>query len=135
LRDSHGRNIPQGFLTEAGLCPEFAAEFGAEEMASADYVARTIANVNASDVTIWLGTIASRGFRTTHDAGLRREVAYPFFIAYQGVTKPSNAVAWIRSKNIGILNVSDNRESVNAGIGDRAERFLRAVFRQLGHRP
>jgi hypothetical protein len=33
-----------------------------------------------------------------------------------------------------VLNVAGNRESRAPGIGERAERFLCEVFRQLGHK-
>jgi hypothetical protein len=101
-------------------------------MPTADYAARTRANVEASDATIWLGWIDTRGFRATHDAALARSPAHPFLIVYRGVTTPSEVVAWLRSKPIRTLNVAGNREWVSPGIGERAERFLVAVFRQLG---
>jgi hypothetical protein len=37
--------------------------------------------------------------------------------------------------HVHVLLVAGNRESKSPGIGDRVERFLGAVFRQLGHRP
>jgi hypothetical protein len=123
--------MPKGFLTETGPRPEFTELYGAVEMATADYPARTRANVEASDGTLWLGSIESRDFRSTHDAALTRSRTCPFLIAYQGVTKPSAVAAWILSKQVRVLNVAGNRESVNPGIGARAERFLAEVFRRL----
>jgi hypothetical protein len=118
-------------LTEAGPRPEFRDLYGAIETDSPDYPPRTRANVEASDGTLWLGSIDSRGFRVTHDAALRRLPSYPFLIVYQGQTPPSEVVTWIGANKIRVLNVAGYRESVNPGIGERSERFLLAVFRQL----
>jgi hypothetical protein len=123
--------MPRGWLTEAGPRPEFAELYAAVEMPTASYPERTRANVEASDATIWLGSIDSRGFRTTHDAAVHLSMTYPFLIVYSGVTTPSDVVAWIEANRIGVLNVAGNRESVNPGIGERAEGFLVAVFRRL----
>jgi hypothetical protein len=126
-----GGFMPRGFLTETGPRPDFAEMYGAVELDSPEYPPRTWANVEASDGTIWLGSIDSRGYRTRHDAAVRRSPSYPFLICYRGVTTPSEVAAWIEANRIGVLNVAGNRESVNPGIGERAERFLVAVFHQL----
>jgi hypothetical protein len=52
-------------------------------------------------------------------------------LVYQGVSRPSEASTWIKAKGIRVLNVAGNRESSSPGIGDRVERFLGAVFKQL----
>jgi hypothetical protein len=44
---------------------------------------------------------------------------------------PSAVAAWVREKGIRVLNVAGNREGQSPGIGDRAERFMTAVFRQF----
>jgi hypothetical protein len=121
---------PLGWETEAGPAP-WLAEFGLVVCSEPGYPPRTRANVEGSDGTIWFGAISSRGYRTTHDAALRHSMAYPFLIVYEGSTKPSEVVAWIRSKEIRVLNVAGNRESGNPGIGERTERFLVNVFRQI----
>jgi hypothetical protein len=82
---------------------------------------------------VWFGSIHSKGFTTTHDAAIAIE--QPFDIVYGRVSRPSQVVEWIIEKKIRILNVAGNRESVTPGIGDRAERFLIAVFRQLAKHP
>jgi hypothetical protein len=38
---------------------------------------------------------------------------------------------WVAEKGVRGLNVAGNRESKAPGIGDRVERFLAEVFRQL----
>jgi hypothetical protein len=39
--------------------------------------------------------------------------------------------AWIEAEVVRVLNVAGNRQSTEPGIGERAERFLVAVFRQM----
>jgi Circularly permutated YpsA SLOG family len=128
-----GGFMPLGFLTEAGPRPVFEAKYGASELPTEDDPSRTIANVQASDGTIWLGSIETQGFRTTRDAGLRKSPDYPFLIVHRS-TRPSGVVAWMRAhRMIRVANVAGDRESDNPGIGDRVERFLIAAFRQLGY--
>ena len=50
--------MPLGFLTEDGPRPEFAELYGAMEMPTASYRARTERNVRDSDATLWFGTVA-----------------------------------------------------------------------------
>jgi Circularly permutated YpsA SLOG family len=40
-------------------------------------------------------------------------------------------VEWIRAGRFRVVNIAGHRESVAPGIGDRVERFLADVFRQL----
>jgi hypothetical protein len=120
--------MPKGFLTEDGPRPEFAGLYGAVELDSAEYPPRTRANARDSDATIWLGSIGSRGFVTTHDAALARSPRCPFPICYRGVTTPSEVAALIGAHGIRVLNVAGNRESSNPGIG---ERFMLEVLRRL----
>src|SRR5262249_38790424 len=57
----------------------------------------------------------------------------PFLLVFGGITRPSDAVGFIRAKGVLVLNVAGNRESEKPGIGARVERFMRDVFRRLGH--
>jgi hypothetical protein len=44
----------------------------------------------------------------------------------------SDVVEWLRrNPQIEHLNIAGNRESKNPGIGERVERFLKAVFKQV----
>jgi hypothetical protein len=56
----------------------------------------------------------------------------PVFEVLDGFTKPSDVAAWIEAEEVRVLNVAGSRESRAPGIGERAERFLVEVFRQLG---
>ena len=52
-------------------------------------------------------------------------------LVFQGVTRPSQVVAWLWEKGVRVLNVAGNRESKSPGIGERAERFLGEVLLRL----
>jgi hypothetical protein len=58
-----------------------------------------------------------------------------FGIAGSLARRPSHVVAWLRMVHPELLKIAGNRESVSPEIGDRVERFLREVFRQLGTGP
>jgi hypothetical protein len=129
-----GGYMPLGFLTEAGPRPGFAELYGAVEMRTAAYPPRTEANVRETDATLWFGNPDTPGGKATLHAcaGMGR----PRFIVARGDgIKPSDVAEWIRSRGVKVLNVAGNRESAAPGIGARVERFLREVFRQLGHEP
>ena len=127
-----GGAMPKGFLTEDGPRPEFDELYGARELWTADYPTRTARNVMDAPATHrrarWAprdtgrpGTPASTGSgRCSRSSRARRG--------------PSDVVAWLEAGGFRSLNVAGNRESGNPGIGERAERFLLAVFRQLAQR-
>jgi hypothetical protein len=57
-------------------------------------------------------------------------------IVPHGQVHPSDVAAWLRSqRGVTVLNIAGNRESKAPGIGDRVERFLTELFRQLRHQP
>jgi len=128
-----GGAMPNGFLTEDGPRPDYAELYGAVELATDSYKERTRANVRDSDGTLWLGDYHSPGGRATLDAC--RLMGKPYLIVYAGITTPGEVRDWIVERGIRTLNVAGNRESSSPGIGDRVERFLGAVLRQIGHRP
>jgi hypothetical protein len=121
--------MPKGYQTEDGPRPEFAEWYGAKACDSSDYTVRTRLNVEDSDRTLWLGATTSPGFAATE-----RWCTYykkRIFIVEPG-TKPSDVASWVLLWNgVSVLNVGGSRESRNAGVGERAERFLVAVFRRL----
>jgi hypothetical protein len=123
--------MPLGYLTEDGPRPEFARLYGAIEMRTSSYRARTKANVELTDGTIWLGSIDPRGFVATHQAAIVPGFTFPFLICYSRNTRPSEVADWVRANEIRVLNVAGSRESRAPGIGERVERFLIEVFRRL----
>jgi Circularly permutated YpsA SLOG family len=93
---------------------------------------RTEQNVRVSDATLWFGVTTTSGAQETVDACLR--FGKPCLPVYPGASfEPCHVAAWIAEHKIGTLNVAGNRESNEPGIGDRVERFLGEVLRQLDH--
>jgi hypothetical protein len=121
--------MTRGFQTEDGPRPEFAQLYGAVELGSVNYPARTRANARDSDATVWLGNPDSPGGRTTLDACER--LGRPVLEILDGFTRPSEVAAWIEAEEVRVLNVAGSRESRAPGIGARAERFLLEVFRRI----
>jgi len=122
--------MPLGWLTEEGPRPEFAELYGARELVTADYRAKTERNVLDSSATLWFGSIATPGAKTTLNAcgGIGR----PHLLVVPGrEVRPSDVTVWIVARQVKVLNVAGNRESKAPGIGDRVERFLVEVFRRL----
>jgi hypothetical protein len=120
-----------GFLTEAGPRPDFAEMFGAVELAGG-YPERTRANARDSGATLWFGDLHSPGSIATHRACL--DYGRSVYDVVEGRDRPSDVVAWLGSSGFKVINVAGNRESSNPGIGERVERFLVAVFRQIAGR-
>jgi hypothetical protein len=124
--------MPRGFLTEDGPHPEFAEQYGAAEMPTGSYPARTEQNVQDSDGTLWFGETTTAGAQAT--IGAAHKLRKPCLLIYPGASfEPAHAVAWITENSIRTLNVAGNRESEEPGIGDRVEEFLGQVLHQLGH--
>jgi hypothetical protein len=123
-----GGAMPKGFLMEDGPRPELAALYGAHELDSEEYPARTEANVKASDGTLWFGSPHTPGGRCTMDCCFRAGKAL-LIVPLEGATvRPSEAARWIAANQIRVLNVAGNRESAAPGIGARVEAFLVRVF-------
>ena len=107
--------------------------YGAAEMPTDSYPARTKRNALESDGTIWFGDTDSPGGRVT--LATCRAGERPYLVVADGV-RPSAVVAWLRARpHVRTVNVAGNRESTSPGIGARVERFMADVFRQLGHEP
>jgi hypothetical protein len=121
--------MPKEFLTEDGPRPEFAELYGAAELDSEDYVRRTRANVHDSSATLRFGDLRSPGSIATHQACLAH--GRSVYDVVEGRDRPSDVVAWLGTNGFKVLNVAGNRESTSPGIGERVERIVTAVFRQL----
>ncbi len=121
--------MPAEFPTDDVPRPEFAERSGALEQPGGGYPERTRAIARDSDATIWFGDPGSPGGRTTLRAcdGSGK----PVYLVIEGFTLPSDVAAWIVAEGVQVLNVSGNRESTEPGIGERAERLLVPVFRQM----
>ena len=63
-----------------------------------------------------------------------QRLAKPCLPVYPAASfEPCHVAAWIAENKIGTLNVAGSREDEEPGIGDRVERFLAEVLRQLDH--
>ena len=121
----HGGWCPRGRRAEDGVVP---ARYALAEHASADYAARTEANVADTDATLILarGSL-SGGTALTRDVA--RRLRKPFLIVDLGTDPEPTAVReWLAGHAVGVLNVAGPRESQRPGIGDEARAFLREVL-------
>jgi len=122
---AHGGWCPHGRRAEDGAIP---ARYALVEHASADYAARTEANVVDTDATLILarGPLAG-GTALTRDVA--RRLQKPFLIVDLGASPNPTAVReWLTGHAVGVLNVAGPRESQRPGIGDEARAFLRRVL-------
>jgi hypothetical protein len=126
--------MPFGFLTEDGPQRWFANVYGAREMPTKSYPARTVQNVMDSDGTLWFGSTDSPVAKTTLEA-CERLHKLVMLVTPNEVVLASDVVAWLRrNPQIKRLNIAGNRESKAPGIGERVERFLSVVFKRLNER-
>jgi Circularly permutated YpsA SLOG family len=71
--------------------------------------------------------------RSHRSGGSQARQRKPFLLVFQGMSRPSEVCEWVEANGVKVLNVAGNRESKAPKIGARVERFLRRVFRRLGH--
>jgi hypothetical protein len=121
----HGGWCPRGRRAEDG---PIAACYALEEHASADYDARTEANVVDSDGTLILYRGALEG-----GTKLTRELAErhrkPLLVVdLANAPDPTAALRWIEAERIAVLNVAGPRESGRPGIAREARAFLSRVL-------
>jgi hypothetical protein len=121
----HGGWCPQGRRAEDGVIP---TDYALVEHASADYAARTEANVADADATLILarGPLAG-GTALTRD--FARRLQKPFLIVDLGTgPDPKGAREWLAGHAVDVLNVAGPRESQRPGIGDEARAFLHELL-------
>lgn len=101
---------PKGYLTEKGPQPWLHGQYGLRETRTAQYRARTMANVMEADATVVWGKLTSVGSRLTIIACQRSGKPY--------LTNPTvqQLREWVGAHKPDILNISGNRESINPGI-------------------
>lgn len=112
-----GGTAPRGFRTENGPDPSLK-DLGVAEHRSADFRPRTIRNVEDSDGTVWFGMTDTPGALATLRAAI--EMDRPLLLN----PLPGALREWIANKNIGVLNVAGNRESLHPGLQQEVEAFL-----------
>jgi hypothetical protein len=116
---------PKRFMTEDGPDPILGSRFGLLEHHSSDYADRTWANVQMADVTIWFGTIGSRGYVCTQGA-----------CQYFGKTMLENPTSqllseYIVSRDPRVMNVAGNRRSRNPSVAALVRETLGAALREV----
>lgn len=106
-----GGSVTKGARNETGvISPESMHLYGLKELSSESYAMRTAVNVHDSDGTVVYGKITSAGSRLTLRECRLQSKSY--------LTNPTSATLaqWVQDRNIRILNVAGNRESVNPGM-------------------
>ena len=121
----HGGWCPRGRRAEDGSVP---SRYALVEHSSADYAARTEANVADGDATLIIARGAlSGGTALTRDVA--RRVGKPCLVVDLSARPDPIAVReWLATHAVGVLNVAGPRESQRPGIGDEARAFLREVL-------
>jgi hypothetical protein len=121
----YGGWCPRGRRAEDGVIP---ACYAMQEHASADYDARTEANVADSDGTLVLYRgVLEGGTKLTCELAARHRKP---LLVVDLATSPDPAAArrWIDAERIAVLNVAGPRESGRPGIGREAGDYLSRVF-------
>jgi hypothetical protein len=137
-----GGTMPRGFKTLAGKKPEWAAEFGLTEDASAEYPPRTRANVRIADVTVriaanfmtrgevcTLKAIKDFGKPEGLDIGVRRVAGLGLVVDSDDIFRVAERIVAL-SRSLGrpvILNVAGNSEQTCPEI----EAFAEGVVKML----
>jgi hypothetical protein len=120
--------MPLGFLIEDGPHSEFAELYGAHQLDTADYRARTAANAKTADGTLWFSTPHTPGYPCSSTAAWPKPMRAATDNGVGPPALPSQIAQWIRFNKIRVLIVAGNRESKAPGIGLRVEAFLGRVF-------
>jgi hypothetical protein len=124
--------MPAGFGSDDGPHPEFAELYSASDLPT-DGDDPAYRNVQESDGTLWIGATTTSAAQVTVRAC--QELGRTCLPIDPGAAfGPSHVAAWILEQKIRVLNVAGNREPEEPGIGERVERLLGQVLRQLGHR-
>jgi Circularly permutated YpsA SLOG family len=116
---------PHGRRAEDGAVP---ARYPLVETPSSGYPQRTAWNVRDSDATLVLTRGRPRG-GTALTLRLASRAGRPALAVDLDRTPDARAVAaWLRSVDVGVLNVAGPRESDAPGIGASAAAFLRRLL-------
>ena len=118
--------------TELGYEPELIALYGLTELNTFEYPKRTLANVNAADAT-WIfyrGKLQKGSALTIKYCERLRKLG----LAIQLDTLNKEAFIedyynWLELKEIEVLNIAGNRESVAPGIQQEVIELLMRVFK------
>jgi hypothetical protein len=126
--------MPEGWLTEDGPRPEYAAQYGAVELVGGGYPERTTRNVQDADAVLWFGSTWTAGAKATLNAA-RRYSKPVFIVGDLAEADPQTVAAWIGDKGPAVLMIAGNRASKATIPDDQIERHLAEVFALLGFPP
>lgn len=122
---AHGGWCPRGRRAEDGVIPD---RYALVEHASAEYAARTEANVVDADGTLILcrgelsgGTALTRDLAVQHGKPL-------LVVDLSAAPRRETLREWLDEHDVRVLNVAGPRESQRPGIGAQAYAFLSAAF-------
>lgn len=117
--------VPRGRLAEDGRVPH---RYPVREISSRGYAQRTVRNVRDSDATLILTRGAPTG-GTALTLRTAKELGRPCLVADLAANaSPSTVHAWLRERQVRVLNVAGPRESSAPGIHEEAAAFLRALL-------
>ncbi|APW61627.1 YpsA SLOG family protein [Paludisphaera borealis] len=133
-----GGAMPQGWLTEDGPRPEFAAMYGMVEAPTPGYPARTFRNARDAVMTQWIGPAVSSGhlrdkpywwqygrpFYPTSDLSALSAVEQAGIMVEQLACFPSDEI---------VLTIAGPRESLFPGIGAKARVFLMMFLHEVAN--
>jgi hypothetical protein len=112
------------------MARELAQAYGAVEAGTESEIACTLQNVADSDATLWFGETTTSAARTT--VGACEGLGKPCLPLYPSASfEPARVGEWIEQNQMATLNVAGNGERDEPGIGERVERFLGEVLRQI----
>ena len=116
---------PKGWRTQRGPAP-WLANFGVKEHPESGYPPRTIANVQDSDGTLWIGNELSPGGKLTCGTCMRQNKPLYKFGRNAPITAQAGAFfrEWLDKHQIVTLNVAGNREESSPGIEEHTKNFI-----------
>lgn len=124
-----GGTMPKGFRTRTGNRPDFAALYGMVEHHSMEYAPRTVANVENTDATLWIGSNPdSRGKACTFKA-VKKFKRPSLQIDDTNPPHPSVIAQWIIDGKMKVLNVAGEAEEHCPGIYAFTVSYLTLVFK------
>ena len=132
LQIRHGGFCPRGRRSEDGRIPD---RYNLIELATADYPARTLKNVQESDGTLILAPYPLSGgsLLTRLACQDRNKPAHlEWWDRPLGFESAARVRIWLKNHQIAVLNVAGTRESRCPGIYAAAVEFLRQVFAPEG---
>ena len=124
-----------GWETENGPAP-WLADFGLIECPETGYRARRRRNVTDAETMLQIGDPKSPGSIGLLEDWRTIGKSRPYCWVEPGVSTPREVVGFLRGvrfdhRRVRVVMVAGNRQSKCPGIGERAERFLLAVFKKL----